>query len=263
MRFALDAPPLSEQWLESRWPVFLQFTLPSVLGQAVGPDGWLVFCDAASPEWFREEIESTLQPYGFHAIWLDKPFSPAVVSDAVATRARSGAPYLITTRLDNDDALAREFVATVHTYFAGQESQFVNFTYGLQLHGSRVYHRADPANAFASLIERRSMLRPRTVFVDQHPRLGQHGPLAQVRSPPMWLQVVHGSNVANEVRGVRARPSILEIRFDVRADLEPVSTMGLRIDQARTGARLMLRVMRRPHRLLWLWRVIRSRFLRA
>lgn len=203
---------------------------------------------------------SALQPHGFHAVWLNEPFSPDGVSDAVTARAPVEARYLITTRLDNDDALAWDFIAAIHSHFAAQDCQFVNFTYGLQLEGARVYHRADPANAFASLIERRSSRKPRTVFVDQHPRLGQHGPLAQVRSHPMWLQVVHGGNVANEARGVRADPTGVYSRFDVNAQLEPVTRTALRVDQARTSGKLVLRVIRRPHRLLWLWRVLRGRF---
>ena len=46
-----------------------------------------------------------------------------------------------------------------------------------------------------------------TVFVDQHQLLSGYGRITQVRTEPMWIQVIHGGNIANVVRGIRADPS--------------------------------------------------------
>ena len=62
---------------------------------------------------------------------------------------------LITSRLDNDDAIARDFVEMVQNCFTKQEVEFINFTYGAQYSDGRMFARLDPSNAFISLIERR------------------------------------------------------------------------------------------------------------
>ncbi len=46
-----------------------------------------------------------------------------------------------------------------------------------------------------------------------HMRITEHGPVVQVGGPAAWLQVVHGGNVSNKVRGRRVGPEAVRGRF--------------------------------------------------
>jgi hypothetical protein len=241
-----DTPPPPETWLRSRLELFDQYALPSVAQQDVPPDSWLIFCDAGSPGWFREEFPDRL-PVWAEPVWLDGPFSTDKAAAAVA--ARVATPWVITTRMDNDDCIARNYLGAVRAAFASSR-EFINFTAGLQFEGGRLYRRLDPSNAFLSLAEPAVGLT--TVFIDWHDRVANHGPLRQVRTPPMWIQIVHGENLANSVRGIRINPSGIAPRFAPDLQLVDASRLTLILDRAWTTLRLGLRVISKPHRLKWL-----------
>ena len=49
--------------------------------------------------------------------------------------------------------------------------------------------------------------------------LAAAGPVVQVGGPGGWLQVVHGGNVSNKIRGRRVPPAELAGRFPASIDL--------------------------------------------
>jgi hypothetical protein len=46
--------------------------------------------------------------------------------------------------------------------------------------------------------------------LDQHHRLGKYAPIKQLPLKDAWIQIIHGSNLANRVRGVRAASQTIE-----------------------------------------------------
>jgi hypothetical protein len=62
--------------------------------------------------------------------------------------------------------------------------------------------------------------------------MGRVGPVEQVEGPAAWLQVVHGGNVSNKVRGRRVPPAAAEGRFPAAAlaDLRPGSGAEMAIE---------------------------------
>ena len=246
---------MSSRWLASRLKLFERYTLATVRSQVRHPDLWLVFCDRRSPGWFRTELEAMLTEPHFEAVWLDEVFGRDICAREVAQRA-SGCTFLITTRLDNDDLVARDFIDAIQACFNEQVLGFVNFTHGAQTEDGRIYLRSDPSNAFVSLIERRTPGRPMTVFVDAHNRLGKHGKIVQVRTHPMWIQVIHGANMANLVHGIRTRPDIVLRYFDARLPVDHTGVVTLEVDRVISALRLAVRVLSRPHRIRWGWHVL-------
>lgn len=257
VRMSETSPPLPNSWLVSRLSLFEHYTLAAVRSQVRHPDLWLVFCDDRSPGWFRTELEAMLTEPHFEAVWLSEVFGGDISAREVAERA-SGRKFLITTRIDNDDLVARDFISGIQECFDEQRCQFINFTHGAQTEKGRMYLRSDPSNAFVSLIERRGPGRPMTVFVDAHNRLGKYAEIVQMRTHPMWIQVIHGANVANAVHGIRTQPDNVLQYFDVQPPMEHSSRFVLETDKALSALRLALRVLSRPHRIRWAWRVILS-----
>lgn len=81
---------------------------------------------------------------------------------------------------------------------------------------SGTYLHRDPKNAFCSVWE--SWSDPVTCWADWHNLLGTHMPVLVVEREPTWLQVVHGGNVSNRVRGRRVRPSRYRAMFGAMLD---------------------------------------------
>ena len=134
---------------------------------------------------------------------------------AVNSQVSPDTEYLITTRIDNDDAVSQDFVEAVQSRFGRQRFGFVNLTRGyvhaLRTHPVlallRVVGLADSpttirthqgSNPFISLIEKRNDDGFRTVLMDTHWRLGEYGPIEQVTDEYYWIQVVHDRNVVNQ-----------------------------------------------------------------
>ena len=208
-----DGEPVGEDWLRYRLAFFYDAALPSVESQRNALFTWLVLFDDRCPDSFRAEVEGIADEGAFPPIWSHEPFLRDSFAGHVA--ARSDAPYLITTRMDSDDAIATDFMASVQRQFASQERLFVNFTRGVQLdRGGWVYRCDQVSSPFLSLIERRTPgVPPLTVYAAKHARARGFGPVREVKAPPMWVQVVHDANVSNIITGTRMSPAVVNDRF--------------------------------------------------
>jgi hypothetical protein len=254
VRYSDSAALASDDWLRKRLQIFQRFTLQSMRAQTIQPHRWLILCDTHSPQWLREALDALLRPPE-RAVWLPGPFNERAAARLVGAPET---PYLITTRIDNDDAVADDFVATVQLAFKWQDFEFVNLPRGVQMQGGRFYRRSDPSNAFISLVERRHNRPPRTVWIDQHQVLAKHGPIRQVSTRhPMWLQNVHGENLQNAVHGIRLSPRSVVPHFAINAEHVDVPAFSLALDTVRTTMALAFRIIRKPARIRWLLRVIR------
>jgi Putative rhamnosyl transferase len=198
--YAPSAKRLEMNWLTARLALFVKYCLPSVAGQEGAEFLWLVFCDAASPEWFKEKMV-TFEPL-VKPIYIDGPGTDEVIARKVMETGFVSAPYLITTRLDNDDAIARNHLALVQSAFRKQDREFITFPFGLQSFRGHLYNVYWPSNPFLSLIEKVSdNLQVTTVLCVRHDHVGGANKLRKVLGSSKWLQVLHDSNVANTLRG--------------------------------------------------------------
>ncbi|RMH27987.1 MAG: hypothetical protein D6693_04385 [Planctomycetota bacterium] len=225
---------LDPAWLEHRFGLFDRYCLPSIEAQTERAFTWLIFFDAATPEPFRARAEALAGRGFIRPVFLDR-FDPAPVSEAVRAALTPGAARLVTTRLDNDDALSVDHVARVRDHVADQAFAFVNFDRGFVLRDGRLYEHRHPSNAFASLIEALEPgSAPRTVWSVQHMQIAGAGPVIHDQGPPAWLQIVHGRNVSNRVRGRRRRREALRegFPFAARGDGGRDSALGVLADRA-------------------------------
>ena len=193
-----------EGWLESRVELFETYCLPSVAAQSAADLSWIVYFDPESPVWLKRRI----------TLWQDgTPLTPvfraSVSADQLLEDVRriSGAGHarLLTTNLDNDDALAVDFAARVQAMEPEREATALYLAQGLIACGGLLYRRVDRANAFCSVSA--PWREPKTCWADWHNLLGRGMPVRVDRRRPAWLQVVHGRNVSNRVHGVLTSPA--------------------------------------------------------
>lgn len=114
-KFAGEAPPTAG-WLADRFKLFDQFCWPSLRSQTNQNFTWLVLFDTETPQDFRKKIDSYAAQWSnfrpcyvdnWHALCLDTLVKPYLDGDA---------QYLVTSRIDNDDALGREYINVVQTH---------------------------------------------------------------------------------------------------------------------------------------------------
>lgn len=200
-------------WLRHRFRFFETVCVPSVLEQTTRAFRWLLFCDAETPGWALEKLRVLVGDDSRVTLaFVIGPESADQRWRAVATALRPETTHLITTRLDNDDGLSRTFLETVQHQFAGQDFEYVNLPAGHTCFLGRIYRWRDESNPFLSLIERIDgrASGAQTVMARAHQRVKHAHVVRQVECGPAWLQMIHGQNVWNMVRG-RQRP-LAEIR---------------------------------------------------
>lgn len=190
-------------WLRERQVLFERYCLPSVKQQSERNFNWIIYFDIESPFWLKKRIaelsaDGTFVPLFRHSVPHDELLKD--ISDVAGRTAE----ILLTTNLDNDDALSSDFVARLQASVLGPHRRAIYISQGLIQQGQRLFLRHDPTNAFCTVSESRHQ--PLTCWMDWHNRLDRHMPSSQVPGGPGWLQVVHDGNVSNRVRGRRVSP---------------------------------------------------------
>jgi hypothetical protein len=189
-------PTDTDQWFVHRLGLFEQFCLPSIVAQSTRRFRWFVMFDEETPPVFRSQVETLFAacPSHFIALFTTTDRYRADVLAHVAADAR----YLITTRLDNDDAFHHRAIETIQQHFDGQDLGFINLIEGYVLQDGRVRLRREPSNPFISLVERRTADGFRTVYCGNHSHLSNLARIQQVETgEPLWLRVIHERNLLN------------------------------------------------------------------
>jgi hypothetical protein len=188
------------EWLDDRLRLFETYCLPSVIAQSDQNFTWYLYFDDSTPQKYLDRVAAAIAARDNIfikrcALWEGS----TLVGDLVAgldERTR----WVITTRLDNDDGLQRDFVSMLHAA-AEEKTEFLNFPRGIIWYSGKCYLYRHPSNAFLSMVEPAQS--PRTVWVVPHENAAQFAPVRQLPQTPAFLQVIHGKNVSNKPRGTR------------------------------------------------------------
>lgn len=143
---------------------------------------------------------------------LREVVSPIDLIDDLAQVTGRTSDRLLTTNLDNDDGLAVDFVARVQAALdptRAREAIYVGRGLIRGPHG--LYARTDRYNAFCSVSELWDGAV--TCWSDWHNLLPASMPVTVLTGRPAWLQVVHGTNVSNRIRGRLVSPAGFEPLF--------------------------------------------------
>jgi hypothetical protein len=196
----------SEDWMRHRMAIFARYCLPSVARQSASGFRWLVFFDRARSEPWRAEIGRLAALGPFEPVYLDG--ADGLVA-AIAGRARDSGP-LVTSRLDNDDAVHNAYIADIRTaaeagLAARLPTPFVlDFRQAVWWDIARGEIKEFPhreVTPYASLVELVSPAAPpRTVFAASHNRLDRTFGAPRLIDGRRVLTLVHDRNVVNGIR---------------------------------------------------------------
>lgn len=201
-------------WLHGRWELFQRYCLPSVQAQSTQDFTWLIFSWCGTPPEIKrllDDVQSACRL--IQVVYTATTPSQADIYRLLAPEHQAAGSYLLTSRLDNDDALAVWYLERIrHAAEKAVWHQRVrhgrplawNTPVGYQIHGGRPYLRIDPHSPFVSMLEKVTAGDPpRTIFSINHREVSTSVNTRQLSVRPAWLQVLHGDNIANQLLGVR------------------------------------------------------------
>ena len=120
---------LSDSWIEERFELFENFCFPSVKKQTNQNFEWLVFFDINTPEKYLIKIKKfNMQFEKFHPYFIDgmDSFLPSINEKV---RELDQKQYIISSRLDNDDSIHKDYIDVVQRRFKSQDFLAVDIIY--------------------------------------------------------------------------------------------------------------------------------------
>ncbi len=220
---------LTEKWMKDRFELFETFCYPSVTSQSTNNFYWLVYFSDDTEETYKARIDELKRECDLFMPQYIRPGAELAqhLSSTICKLLKPETDYLISSRIDNDDALNRFALEVIQNQFDHQEFQLINLCRGLvyRAHAPEVIaalqYRDGP---FVSLIEKvKNREGPFTTVISKnHEDWIKEYPLEQLEDRFYWMQVIHKSNLANSLRG---RP-LLDVReisdmFRIRQKLRP------------------------------------------
>lgn len=228
IRFAMVAPfstafndrDVARKWLARRTPVFHTICLPGLERQTVRPTATLI----GLVEGLENEADIIIGAVGDVK---SKRLVPAFQSsDAGGAQSIMNAfrkemvkhvqeshTHIITIRLDNDDAIHEAYVENIVNHFhkelrskPDESDFFASYAFGMQADNNGLYTYVYPNGPFQARMEK---LKPdfpadkvKGVYVINHTKVfrEKNASLIVIQSPS-WIQYIHGSNVANCLKG--------------------------------------------------------------
>ena len=223
---------LDLDWLNHRFDLFDQFCYPSILNQSNQNFKWLVFFDSQTPEFFKDKVRGYSQCENFIPIYVDGEHDWRMYPEGVLSHRKEETEYLITTKIDNDDSLHKDFIKTIQENFNKQKFEFISFPYGYVFHIDKIYLLKYLENPFVTLVEKINGDKRdgfTTAICVRHTDLTKVGSVKQVKTQPYWLQVIHERNVSNRIRGFRQPIKKLGNNFSINPEHLPTQEEPLSI----------------------------------
>lgn len=210
-----SAPTGTDAWLSARCDLFERYCLPSVAAQKCGHGfTWLVMFDAGTPAAVRRRIEEwrrlcpALTPCfftadevkGFHGTPVGRQVK--FINAAIAPCLTGSEQWVITTNLDNDDALAVDALERIQHEFERQpRAVVISLVDGWQYFPAMraAIAMTYPHNHFLSMTEPAA---PELTTIESlsHREARRLYTVADLEGAPGWLEIVHEGNVSNDMR---------------------------------------------------------------
>lgn len=239
-----------DAWLVERLEIFLKFCFPSILNQSEKNFTWFFYIDEATPAHIRERLEQAFKPHPF-IVLLSQHYEDFTLSSSLKEEIElylgKNFNYLISSRVDSDDMLHRDYFFKLKEYFNYQEFQIINFTKGLvyETDAGVISEMNHQYNAFITLIEKRKENGFLTVYHKKHTDYKNDKNLRNLRiSIPMWCVVIHGLNDSTGFYGrvLKIRKPDLNSLFGFSGQKEPSNYDLLRFS-IRSYKRTIFKIM--------------------
>lgn len=222
-------------WHVERFELFNKFCLASVTHQSIHEFTWIIFFNQEKKLRYKPFIEKTQRSLdNIHFIFVE-PREDHRKKLKNYIRENCSADYLITTRMDNDDAIANHFIESIQNKFkeirgeVDSEGLVINTGVGYQYETKFPYRKTHiegyKYSPFITLVSKKESRKSfRNVL--EHAHLGWKNVVEskELENDSYWIQVVHGQNRANQILSLNLLLKIDDDKFVVLNDLPKNST---------------------------------------
>lgn len=194
------------KWLEHRFTLFEEYCLPSIKNQTCQNFEWIVLFDSMTPDEYKTRIADYQRACHQLIPVFVEPEKGRYFADIFRKEIvkRLNAKRVISTYLDNDDALNVRFVEDLQQRVVSvPDSTFFYYDEGFQFYTEDKYMMRIhyPRNHFVSIVERGDAGTIKGIFGHgRHYYLDQikGANIEHVKNQPMWCEVVHEKNILND-----------------------------------------------------------------
>ena len=194
-------PVLTEHWLKNRFYLFENYCLPSVINQTNQNFIWFVFFDINTPNTYRDRINNISNNFTcFHPIFIDRGIKliDSLIDNIKKTISKVD-DYIITTRLDNDDLIHKDFIKVIQDLYKPIDKAIIDLRKGYQVTLGQKYSeirvRVNYFNPFISLIEKTNNIS--TVLSRLHKEWKSSDFIIKSETEKLWVELVHQENKSN------------------------------------------------------------------
>lgn len=219
---------LSEEWLSDRFNLFTDLCFPSFKNQTNKNFIWLVFFDIHTPEKYLTKIENFKKVFeNFNPVFVqDFEEMHSKLLELTASYCNENTKYVISTDIDNDDLLHKDFVNIVQKLYKPVHNLVIDLRKGLQI--TKIDVRKifanefyEVSNAFVSLVE--SVSDVKTVIKDKHTAYRNYVDIVCYDKEPMFIQLIHSNNLVNNTIGTKRLYNIQTEDFGIGSNYFEIS----------------------------------------
>lgn len=202
------------QWVAKRSEIFLSLTLPSIVNQETLPRYWFIGFDGENRDHVADLL-ATLEQYPWIIpVWQTMEGARyrnplTCFAEAITQRIEPDDTHVISVRMDNDDAMHRDFLSSLIVYARAvlkenvPEDFWVTFPFGVQSNGTDLRALMYATNTFLARSQSVAHFTADpapSALNGRHNLVYEHGNVFHaLTTQPMWLMNVHGANVRNKV----------------------------------------------------------------
>lgn len=202
-------------WTRERVKLFEEYCLPSVLNQSEQNFTWILYFDNETPEEFSGFLKkmNSYPNIVIHYCNGASGFQNDYMSP-ILSRMSSCSDWVVTSRMDNDDCVHKDMVRGIQNNIQFKHKFMVSLAsgYALNEQTKKLAHYYYPMSPFLTIVEQSD--KAQGVFEKGHTqwpklRLGilreletewlsrKSRTVRFVLRKPMWVQVIHQTNVSN------------------------------------------------------------------
>jgi len=193
---------LTDEWMDNRLELFEKYCYASCLAQREKNFTWLVFFDVSTLDKYRAVVARLAKAFPTFVPLYIEGMDVFLSEIKKNIQQRLDQPYLITSRLDNDDCLSQSYVSTVQKQFLKQDFLMIDFINGLTLQLEpevKLGKHLHLYNPFVSLIE--SSADFETIWNRSHGSWSKAKKVKSIACQPLWLSIIHNENKENRFLG--------------------------------------------------------------
>ena len=212
-----------QEYLHNRFELFENYCLPSIKKQSCQDFKWLILFDINTPEEFKKRaagwhdvfpnlIPCYLDVYRYGClppcsepvtdVDTDRPMQQVTshfVTEFIKSIEEDMPEWILTSRLDSDDALHRDWVSNLHRLFAvNPHSAVLDFVYSYKyIPGERIAYRYKLPNGHFITLAEQPGDNFRSVLFCNHLDIDRHFKVEHIYGKTFQTELIHSNNVVN------------------------------------------------------------------